>query len=283
MKNMNKADKLHKEVIREILDNGYLDENPRPKYADGTPAHTLSVNQMMQKYDISKGEFPITTLRPIAWKNAVKEILWIYQKQTSSLQVLEDEFDIHWWNEWESKDRPGTIGQRYGATVRKHDSMNNLLNDIKNDPYGRRHIICLWQEEDFKETDGLKPCAFMTMWNVRGKYLDMTLVQRSSDFLTAGNINQMQYVALLMMVAKATGYEPGVFCHFLQNVQIYDRHIENANIMYERESIPCKPHFVFTPKSNDFYSFKLDDFKLVDYPLAEIKEKNPQLVFELGI
>lgn len=280
---MNKADKLHKEVIREILDNGYLDENPRPKYEDGTPAHTLSVNQIMHKYDISKGEFPITTLRPIAWKNAVKEILWIYQKQTSSLQILEDEFDIHWWNEWESQIRPGTIGQRYGATVKKHDLMNNLLNDIKNDPYGRRHIICLWQEDDFRETDGLKPCAFMTMWNVRGKYLDMTLVQRSSDFLTAGNINQMQYVALLMMVAKATGYEPGVFCHFLQNVQIYDRHIENAKIMFERESIECNPHFVFEPASNDFYSFTLDDFKLVDYPLAEIRAKNPQLKFELGI
>lgn len=280
---MNKADKLHKETIEEILTNGYWDENPRPKYADGTPAYTLSVNQIMHKYDISKGEFPITTLRPIAWKNAVKEILWIYQKQTSSLQVLEDEFDIHWWNEWESKARPGTIGQRYGATVQKYDSMNKLLNGIKNDPYGRRHIICLWQENDFEETDGLKPCAFLTMWNVRGKYLDMTLIQRSSDFLTAGNINQMQYVALMMMVAKATGYEPGVFCHFLQNVQIYDRHIKNAKIMLQRDAVSCHPCFVFKSESNDFYSYTLNDFELIDYPVEKIKEQNPQLKFELGI
>lgn len=280
---MNKADRLHKEVISEIQENGFWDENPRPKYEDGTPAYTKSVNQIMQKYDISKGEFPITTLRPIYWEKAVKEILWIYQKQTSSLQVLEDEFDIHWWNEWESKDRPGTIGKRYGATVHDHDLMNKLLNDIKNDPYGRRHIICLWQENDFDETDGLKPCAFMTMWNVRGKYLDMTLVQRSSDFLTAGNINQMQYVALMMMVAKATGYEPGVFCHFIQNVQIYDRHMDNATIMLHRESVPCKPRLVFKSESTDFYSYKLEDFELLDYPIQEIKKQNPQLKFELGI
>lgn len=280
---MTKADQIMKETIRNILDNGFIDNDPRPHYEDGTPAHTISVNQVMHKYDISKGEFPITTLRPIAWKSSVKEILWIYQKASNSLDVLENEFNIHWWNEWESKDRPRTIGQRYGATVKKYDLMNKLLNDIKNNPYGRRHIMSLWQENDFAETDGLMPCAFMTMWNVRGKYLDMTLVQRSSDWLTAGNINQMQYVALLMMVARHTGYEPGVFTHFLQNVQIYDRHIENAKIMYEREGIECNPKLVLNPEKTNFYDFTIDDFTLEDYPTELIKEKNPQLKFELGI
>lgn len=280
---MRKADKLHKEFIQEVFDYGYYDKNPRPKYKDGTPAYTKSVNQVVHKYDISKGEFPITSLRPIAWKNSIKEIFWIYQKQTSSLQVLEDEFDIHWWNEWESKDWPGTIGKRYGATIHARDSMNKLLNDIKNDPYGRRHMICLWQEDDFEETDGLKPCAFLSMFTVRDEYLDMTLVQRSSDFLTAGNINQMQYVSFMMMVAKATGYKPGVFCHFIQNMHIYDRHMENAEIMLNREPVECNPKLVFNPKSDDFYSFTLDDFELIDYPVDEIREKNPQLKFELAI
>ncbi len=68
---MIKGDIYHKEVLGRILLNGYLDEDPRPKYADGTPAHTISVNHVMQQYDINAGELPLETLRPIAWKSAV--------------------------------------------------------------------------------------------------------------------------------------------------------------------------------------------------------------------
>lgn len=275
---MNKADQYMKETIGLILESGYYDKNPRPRYKDGIPAHTLSVNHVVHKYDLSKGELPITTLRPIAIKNAIKEILWIYQKQSNSLSVLEDEFNIHWWNDWESNDMPGTIGKRYGETVNRYNLMDNLLNDIKNDPYGRRHIISLWQETDFIESDGLKPCCFLTMWNVRGKYLDMSMIQRSSDWLTAGNINQMQYVALQMMIAKHCGYEPGVFTHFINNVQIYDRHVENAQEMLNRTPIKCKPSLYLLTDKTDFYSFSIDDFILEDYEAVK-----PQLQFELGI
>jgi len=275
---MIKADKYMRETIKQILDQGYKDMNPRPKYKDGVPAHTISINHITHTYDLSKDEFPITTLRPIAIKNAIKEILWIYQKQTNSLDVLEDEFGIHWWNEWESKDSPRTIGQRYGATIKRYDQMNNLLNGIKTDPYGRRHIMSLWQYADFKETDGLKPCCFLTMWNVRGEYLDMSLIQRSSDWLTAGNINQIQYVALQLMVAKHCGYKPGVFTHFNNNVQIYDRHIDNANEMLRRTPIDCKPVLKLSTEKTDFYSFTINDFILEDYQSVK-----PQLTFELGI
>lgn len=180
---MLKGDIYLKDNIIKILEEGFLDENPRPIYKDGTPAHTLSINHVVQTYDLSKGELPLTTLRKVAIKNSIKEILWIYQDASSSLEILEDKYGIHWWNEWESKDIPGTIGQRYGATVREYNLMKNLLDDLIKDPFGRRHIISLWQEKDFNETDGLKPCAFLTIWNVRKgkndkKYLDMCLVQR---------------------------------------------------------------------------------------------------------
>ena len=286
---MTKADYYMKESIENILQYGHRDINPRPHYKDGTPAHTLSVNQIVQKFNIEKNELPILTLRPIAWKNSVKEILWKYQDQTNSLSVLEEKYNIHWWNEWESKDIPGTIGQRYGATVSKYDLMNKLLNDLIEDPFGRRHQICLWQETDFNETDGLKPCAFLTMWNVRKVkdseklYLDMTLIQRSSDYLTACSINQLQYIALLLMVARHCDYIPGNFMHVIENVQIYDRHIENAKIMLNRDSIDCQPKLILNPDKRNFYDFTIDDFTLIDYPLDEIKEKNPQLTFELGI
>jgi thymidylate synthase len=203
------------------------------------------------------------------------------------LEVLEDKYNIKWWRPWESKDQPNTIGQRYGATVKKYDLINKLIKGLKEDPFGRRHIMSLWQEEDFKESDGLNPCAFLTMWNIRKTndeyFLDMTLIQRSSDFCTAGNINGIQYCALMMMIAKTCGYKPGVFNHFLQNVQIYDRHIEQANLMLEREPFYCKPQLILNTEETDFYKFKPEDFVVIDYPIDEIKQQNPQLKFDLGI
>lgn len=277
---MSKADKYLKEDILDILDNGYMDVDPRPKYKDGTPAHTISVNHKVRKYDLSKGEFPITTLRSQAWKTAIREILVIYQKQTNKLSEME-EMGVKWWGEWDIGD--GTIGKRYGATVKAWGLTDNLIKDIKENPYGRRKIINLWQEADLRETKGLPPCAFCTIWNVRGEYLDMCMIQRSGDMLTAsgaGGANEIQYAAFLMMIAKATGYKPGVFTHFVANEQIYDRHITNAHILLSREEIDCKPNLILNKEDNcDFYSITIDDFELVDY--TAIKE--PKLVFELGI
>lgn len=279
---MTLVDSMLFDDIINILENGYKDENPRPKYKDGTPAYTLSVNHVMRSYDLQK-EFPICSLRPIAWKSAIKEILWIYQDQSSSLELLNNKYNVHYWNDWESKDVPNTIGQRYGATVKKYNLIDKLIKGIKEDPYSRRHIMSLWQEDDFKESDGLVPCAFLTQWNVRGEYLDMVLYQRSGDMLAAsgaGGINEVQYACLLLMIAKATGYKAGKFTHFVANEQIYDRHIKQANELLDRYSDKDRgfPEMKFNPKTNNFYDFTIDDFELMCY--NPIK---PQLKLELGI
>lgn len=139
----------------------------------------------------------------------------------------------------------------------------------------------------------------MTIWNVRGKYLDMAMIQRSGDMLTAsgaGGINEIQYATLLMMIARHTGYEPGVFTHFVANEQIYDRHLEAANIMLERykEGInkdfelfgsdikawktKDKPMLVLNPKATNFFEMTIDDFTMENYDPIK-----PQLKLELGI
>ena len=138
---MTKADKYMLEAIENILSNGYKDINPRPKYADGTPAHTISINHTFRTYDLSKGEFPVCTLRPMAWKTGIKEIFTIYQKPTNEIAKME-EMGVNWWKDWDIGD--GTIGQRYGATVSRYDLINNLIKDIQNDPYGRRKVVSLW-------------------------------------------------------------------------------------------------------------------------------------------
>lgn len=283
---MTKADRYLGHEICDILSEGYKDVNPRPKYADGTPAHTISINQVMRKYDLSKGKFPICTLRPMAWKTAIREIFAIYQKPTNDISEME-KMNINWWKPWDIGD--GTIGQRYGATVKRYDLVNKLIKDIETNPYGRRKIMSLWQETDLAETEGLAPCAFLTMWNVRGEYLDMTLIQRSGDMLTAsgaGGMNEIQYAALLMMIARHTGYKAGVFCHFVQNEQIYDRHEEQAIEIFNRfkkllvheEDKIIRPELVLNPEKNNFYDFTIEDFTLLDY-----EPIRPQLKLDLGI
>ena len=283
---MTTADAYMKRDIQNILDNGYKDINPRPKYKDGTPAHTYSVNHVVRKYDLSNGEFPICTLRPMAWKTAIREILTIYQKPTNVLSEMR-EMGVTWWDDWDIGD--GTIGQRYGATVSRYDLINRLINDIQLDPYGRRKIVNLWQESDLRETTGLAPCAFLTIWNVRGEYLDMCMIQRSGDMLTAsgaGGINEIQYAALLMMIARHTDYKPGVFTHFVANEQIYDRHFEVANEMRKRAiemekqvgRFCLNPQMWIKPDAHDFYEMTIDDFELSHYRPIE-----PQLKLELGI
>lgn len=278
-----KADTYLQENIRHILEDGYMDENPRPKYKDGTPAHTYSVNHVFRTYDLAAGEFPITTLRPIAWKTGIKEILTIYQKPTNDISEME-KMGVTWWSDWDIGD--GTIGQRYGATVSRYDLINNLIKDIQTDPYGRRKVVSLWQETDLRETPGLAPCAFLTIWNVREKYLDMCMIQRSGDMLTAsgaGGINEVQYTALLMMIARHCGYEPGVFSHFVANEQIYDRHVDQARELVQRywdtlPKHPVNPRLVLNPDVKDFYDITIDDFTMKNYtPLK------PQLKLELGI
>lgn len=282
---LTKADKYMVDMIHRIKNEGYKDINPRPKYADGTPAHTISVNHTFRTYDLSKGEFPICTFRPIAWKTGIKEIFTIYQQPTNDIAKMH-EMGVTWWDEWDIGD--GTIGQRYGATVSRYDLINNLIKDIENDPYGRRKIVSLWQEQDLHETPGLAPCAFLTIWNVRGKYLDMILVQRSGDMLTAsgpGGINEVQYAALLMMIAAHTGYRPGVFSHVVANEQIYDRHFDAADEILIRAGIPWEqdtlygiPYLYLEEDVDNFYNITIDDFKMVNY--NPIK---PQLKLELGI
>lgn len=285
-KGYNRADEMFKDIARRILEEGCMDINPRPRYADGTPAHTLSINHVMQSYDLSKGELPLITLRPIAIKSSIGELLWIYQDQSNSLDVLRDKYNVTWWDEWDIGDR--TIGACYGETVRRHNLMNNLLNDIQNNPDGRRHIINMWQEDDFKDKHGLKPCAYQTVWNVRhgkdGKdYLDMCLFQRSSDYATAGIINQMQYVIFQMLVARHCGYEAGRFTWFVANIQIYDRHIEPIKEMLNRESVECLPRIEINPDKKNFYDITIDDVKITGYPREIIKKQNPQLKFDIGI
>ena len=279
---MTKADTIFKEYIRKIMEEGVWSEQARPKYKDGRTANSKYITGAFMEFDLAKGEFPITTLRPIAIKSAIKEMLWIYQDQSNSLDLLEDKYNVHYWNDWEVGDSR-TIGQRYGAVVKKHDITNKILKQLEANPWNRRNIISLWDYDAFEETDGLLPCAFQTMFDVRrvdGEiYLDATLTQRSNDMLVAHHINAMQYVALQMMIAKHFGWKVGKFFYFINNLHIYDNQFEQAEELLRREPSDCQPRLVLNvPDGTNFFNIKPEDFELVDYDPVK-----PQLKFDLAI
>lgn len=275
---MYKANKIYKRNLKNLINSEYTTKGHevRPKYSDGNPAHTKYINNVCNTYDISKGEFPISNYRPVAWKSAIKEVLWIYQDQSNDLDLLKSKYGIKWWDEWNIGD--GTIGQRYGATIKKYDLMNKLITGLKEEPYSRRHIINMYQYSDFEETKGLNPCVYETIWNIRGKYLDVFVNQRSSDYVTSECINRLQYCALLMMVSKSVGLKPGLFTYNVCNMHLYDRHENNAEELLSRNPANRQPKLLLDTDKTDFYSFTIDDFKLIDFECDY-----PQLKFELAI
>lgn len=283
-----RGDFLHQTTLSKLINDGTKDSNPRPRWKDGTPAHSFQIPHVIESYDL-RSQSPFITLRPISVKSAVGEILWIYQDGSNDLNLLKDKYGVTWWDEWEV-DKTRTIGSVYGHTVKRYDLMNNLLKGLKEDPFGRRHIISLWQEEEFKTPHGLKPCCYEIILTVAKEdgmmSLDMMLVQRSSDYIVAGAINTLQYVALLYMIAGHCGYFPRRFTKVIANCHLYDRHLEQARELIKRSPINFtseKELPMFSLPYKNFYDYKLEDIQVVNYPLDKIKSKNPQLKFELAI
>lgn len=263
---MFKANKIYKQNLEELLNSPYntLDGKVRPHYkSDGKPAHTQYITDVTDVYDISKGEFPISTYRSIPWKSAIGELLWIYQLQSNDINVLEKEFNIKWWEPWDIGD--GTIGQRYGAIIKRYDLINKTINELKNNKYSRRIIMNMWQLKDFSETNGLNPCVYSTTWNVRGEYLDVFVLQRSSDYIISEGFNRLQYCALLMMIAQCTGLKPGKMTYHVNNMHIYDRHIPIAKDILKNKPSDKQPILKINPEVKNFGDFIIDDFSLENF------------------
>lgn len=279
---MTKADAIFKANIEKIMKEGVMSEQARPKYKNGQTANSKYITGSFAEYDLAKGEFPITTLRPIPIKSAIKEIFWIYQDQSNDLGLLNDKYKVKYWNDWEVG-KTGTIGQRYGAVVKKHDIINKLLKQLKENPWNRRNVISLWDYDAFEESEGLLPCAFQTMFDVRRVdgdiYLDATLTQRSNDMLVAHHINAMQYVALQMMIAKHFGWKVSKFFYFVNNLHIYDNQFDQAEELLKRTPSDMEPRLVLNvPDGTNFFDIKPEDFELLDYEPVK-----PQLKFDLAI
>ena len=230
---MSRADEIYRATCLDILENGFSDEgmDVGPRWADGTPAHTIKKFGVVNRYNL-KEEFPIMTLRRTYWKSAVDELLWIWQKKSNRIEDL----GSHVWDEWAGPD--GTIGKAYGYQLGiKHqykeglfDQVDRVLYDLKHNPASRRILTNIYTFEDLHEM-ALYPCAYSMTFNVSGNTLNGILNQRSQDMLAANNWNVVQYSMLLMMIAQACGYEAGELVHVIADCHIYDRHIPAVKSM----------------------------------------------------
>jgi thymidylate synthase len=277
---VSKADVRFIEMCSEILLNGEdsTGQIVRPKWEDGTPAHTKSISNFVSKYDLSK-EFPALTLRPTNIKAAFDEILWIWQKKSNNIKDLNSRI----WDEW--ADENGTIGKAYGYQLgikydfgngRVMDQVDNILWQLKNTPKSRRMLTNIYNFSDLPEM-GLEPCCYATQWEVKKDRLDLMLIQRSQDTLVANNWNVVQYALLQMMFAQVSGLRPGILTHVIGDAHIYDRHIPLVKDLIQRERYDA-PYVTLNPRIDDFYAFIVDDLSVIDYKAGEQLKNIPVAV-----
>lgn len=275
-------------ILKEIDERGFLEKNER------TQVRVKRIPHAVISVDLQR-EFPILKSKIVYWKNALKEILWIMQKQSNNISDL----DTHIWDDW--ADENGSIGKAYGYQVGKmmNDGERNyksqvhyVLERLKADPSDRRALIDLWNVDELEDM-ALVPCCFSSHWTIINGSLNCLLMQRSADFLLGVPFNTTQYAMLTILFANHLGVKPGKLTHAMSDAHIYQysSHIEGCRKMidnYEnlsmlgnmsweealrlneraqkiREIAVTEPHFEIVSEETDFFKVKIDDCVLRNY------------------
>lgn len=289
---MSLADRYFREEVEDILTKGFNDKDypVRPVWMneDGstTPAHTIKTFCRINRYNLQE-QFPVLTLRNAPFKYAVREILWMFQKKSNDVRELGSRN----WDSWTLKDEDGNdthkIGKTYGYVAGEKydypegfmDQVDNVLWTLKNRPMDRRMIIQLFRPEYIKES-GLPPCLCSYFIDRTDKHLNMTVIMRSCDMLSAasaGAADEMGMAILLHMFARASGLIANELVVIKNNFHVYDRHVDIIKQIAKNPEYPA-PKFYMNPEKTDFYSFTEDDFKLIDYQNTKLNIKIPVAV-----
>ena len=286
---MNQADEQYLKIIQNILETGTWTNN-----RTGMPA--IFLPHQIMKFDLQK-EFPILQSKFVAFKTAVKELLWIWQMQSNDVRKLQ-EMNVHVWDEWARED--GTIGKAYGYQMGRINPYNDvnynkamemlearqiksceqdrngyvylsqvdkLLYDLKHNRDNRRMIVSLWNVADLHDM-ALQPCAYETLWNVQDNKLNCILIQRSGDEGLGIPFNLSQYSSLVYMIAHVSGLEPGMFTHVVNNAHIYKNHVDTLQKQIERSQNfknMKQPKLIINKNVKSFYQFKPEDIQLDNY------------------
>ncbi|MCF0243748.1 MAG: thymidylate synthase [Bacteroidaceae bacterium] len=240
---------------------------------DRTGTGTKSVFGHQMRFNMADG-FPLLTTKKLHLKSIIHELLWFLAGDTN-VKYLQDN-GVRIWNEW--ADENGDLGPVYGHQWRSWpdydggtiDQISNVMNLIKNNPDSRRMVVSAWNVADIDQMK-LPPCHCMFQFYVADGKLSLQLYQRSADTFLGVPFNIASYALLLQMMAQCAGLECGEFIHTTGDTHLYLNHLEQAQLQLTREPRPL-PKMLINPDVKDIFSFKYEDFELVDYnPHPHIK------------
>ena len=241
--------KQYLDLLNRILTEGVHKE-------DRTGTGTISVFGHQMRFNLEEG-FPLVTTKKLHLKSIIHELLWFLQGDTN-VKYLQDN-GVRIWNEW--ADANGDLGHIYnGGFI---DQISEAIETIKHNPDSRRIIVSAWNVADLNNMN-LPPChAFFQFYVANGR-LSLQLYQRSADTFLGVPFNIASYALLLQMVAQVTGLQTGDFVHTLGDTHIYTNHLEQVKLQLSREPRPL-PQMKINPDIKDIFSFKYEDFELVNY------------------
>ena len=260
------------DLLQNILDKG-------SRKSDRTGTGTISLFGYQMRFNLAEG-FPAVTTKKLHFRSIIHELLWFLNGDTNIRYLNEHGVTI--WNDWATPD--GELGPVYGAQWRnwiaadgrRIDQIAQLLEDIRERPDSRRHIVSAWNpallpdeslspmENAARGRQALPPCHTMFQFNVADGRLSCQLYQRSADVFLGVPFNIASYALLTMMVAQVAGLEPGDFVHTFGDVHIYLNHLEQVETQLSRAPLPL-PAMRINPAIKDLFAFRYEDFELLNY------------------
>lgn len=253
-------------LLQRVLNEGVHKE-------DRTGTGTYSVFGHQMRFNLSEG-FPLVTTKKLHLKSIIHELLW-FLKGSTNVQYLQEN-NVKIWNDWAKED--GELGPIYGYQWRSWpdykngniDQIKQVIHSIKTNPDSRRHLVSAWNVGQIDDMQ-LPPCHILFQFYVAEGRLSCQLYQRSADLFLGVPFNIASYALLTMMMAQATGLQPGDFVHTLGDAHIYSNHIEQVKLQLSREPRPL-PTMTINPDVSHIDDFKFEDFSLSDYhPHPHIK------------
>ncbi len=254
------------DLLRDIMDNGV-------ERGDRTGTGTRAVFGRQLRFDLGAG-FPMVTTKKLHLKSIIYELLW-FLKGDTNVRYLQDN-GVRIWDEW--ADDSGDLGPVYGKQWRSWatpdggviDQIDWLLNEIKTNPNSRRLIVSAWNPADVNDM-ALPPCHCLFQFSVMEGKLSCQLYQRSADVFLGVPFNIASYALLTLMLARATGLEPGEFVHTFGDAHLYLNHLEQAELQLSRAP-RALPQMALNPDKSDLYGWEFEDFTLTGYePHPHIK------------
>lgn len=271
--------RVYLNLLQTILDHG-------TKRDDRTGTGTLSIFGHQMRFDLSEG-LPLVTTKKLHLRSIIHELLWFIQGDTN-VRFLNN-VGVSIWDEWAAED--GSLGPLYGAQWRSWptadgrviDQLTEVIDQLKNKPNSRRHVVSAWNPADLPDESispqanvaagrmALAPCHCLFQFYVADGRLSCQLYQRSADSFLGVPFNIASYAMLTYMVAQVVGLKPGDYVHTFGDVHIYLNHLDQVKEQLSRDPRPL-PTLQLNPERQRLEDFEFEDFELLGYdPYPAIK------------